>query len=338
MHILVTGASGFLASHIILRLLQDGHTVRGSVRNTAKGAGIRAALAAQGADVSALEIVALDLTSDTGWDAAMVGISTLIHTASPFVTTIPDDEADLIRPAVDGTRRALNAALGAGVKRIVLTSSEAAVTRGHAKGNHGPFGEADWTDITGADVTPYFKSKTLAEREAWKIMRDAGRENDLSVINPGFILGPMLDQDSGTSGALVARMMGGKLPGAPDVYLACVHVDDVVAVHVAAIADPRGFGRRILVSNDCISFGDVADILAQAFPQYARALPTRRLPSFVVRLVALGMKDARGSLPLLGRRFAVDHGLAREILGRDLVATDEAVRAMGRSLIAHGVV
>lgn len=333
--ILVTGASGFLASHVILQLLQAGHTVRGSVRTQAKGDHIRAVLQSHGADTTKLEFVELDLTKDDGWAGAMAGVHYLIHTASPFVTYIPDDEDELIRPAVEGTQRALNAALAAGVKRIVLTSSEVATARGHGKGNEGPFDESDWSNLDGADMTPYFKSKTLAEREAWRIMEQAGRKDDLSVVNPGFILGPLLEEDAGTSGGLIAKMMNGKLPGAPDVYLGCVDVRDAAELHVRAIDDSRGFGRRIFAANDAISFGEVADILAQSFPEYAAKLPTRRLPNFIVRLVALVNKDARGSVPILGVKYSLVHVLAAEILGQNLTPAKDAVIAMGQSLIDY---
>ncbi len=336
--VFVTGASGFLASHVILQLLEAGHRVRGSVRNEAKGTRIREVLAGHGADISRLEIVPLDLTEDAGWAGAMSGIETLIHTASPFSTIIPEDENEMIGPAVGGARRAVNAALEEGVGRIVLTSSEVAMARGHAKDNQGPFGEADWSDLDGPGITPYFKSKTLAEHEAWDIMEAAGRRDDLSVINPGFILGPLLEEDPGTSGALIGEMMKGGMPGAPNLYFSCVDVRDVAALHVLAMEDARAFGRRIPVSKGFDSFGDLADMLAAEFPQYARKLPTRRLPDFVVRLVSLVMKDARSALPLLGRKFTVEHAFAEELLGRALRETREAISETGRTLIKYGIV
>lgn len=334
--ILVTGASGFLASHVVLQLLAGGHRVRGSVRNEARAGRIRKALDGQGARTERLDFVRLDLTSDHGWAAAMDGIDFLVHTASPFVTYIPDDEDELIRPAVEGTERALRAALDASVKRVVLTSSEAAVVRGHPKNRNAAFSEADWAVIDGPGMTPYFRSKTLAEQKAWQIMEAAGRRADLTVINPGFILGPLLDDDVGTSGALIQRFMKGGGPGMPRLVAAVVDVRDVAELHVRALDDARGFGRRILIANDTVTFGDLADTLAAEFPE--RGIVTRRLPDWLVRVVGLFDREARGAVPMLRTNYQLEHELAEAMLGRALVGTNEAVLAMARSQVTLGLV
>ena len=172
--VLVTGASGFLASHIILKLLSQGVAVRGSVRNAAKGEHISNILQRHEADTSKLSFVELDLMSDAGWQEAMQDVKFLIHTASPFITHLPKHEDEVIRPAVEGTRRALTAALSTGVERIVLTSSEVAVGRGHTKSPERILTETDWSDVDAPGMTPYFKSKTLAEKAAWTIIVTSG--------------------------------------------------------------------------------------------------------------------------------------------------------------------
>jgi dihydroflavonol-4-reductase len=331
--VLVTGASGFLASHIVLKLLSQGVAVRGSVRNAAKGEHIRKVLQQHGADTSKLSFVELDLMSDGGWQEAMHGVKHLIHTASPFITHLPKHEDEVVRPAIDGTRRALSAALSAGVERIVLTSSEVAVGRGHTKSPERILTEADWSDVDAPGMTPYFKSKTLAERAAWAIMEEAGRRDDMTVINPGLILGPLLEEDFGTSGGIIRKMMSGQFPGAPDLHFSIVDVRDATDLHILAMTDERGFGHRIFASDSTVSFKQTAEMLAEAFPQYKRKLPTRPLPNFLVRLVSLFDADARASKRMLGLRFELDNSLAQALLGRPLINARSAITATGQSLI-----
>jgi dihydroflavonol-4-reductase len=336
--VLLTGISGFLASHIALKLLKSGHTVRGSVRNNKKGEHVRQVLEHHGADTSKLSFLTLDLMSDDNWQEAMDGVSVLVHTASPFLTSIPKDENEVILPAVEGTKRALNAALASGVNRVVLTSSEVAVARGHPNSRSKPFTEVDWSDVNSPSMTPYFKSKTMAEKEAWNIMEKAGRRDDLTVVNPGFILGPLLEEDTGTSGAIIQKMLRGKFPGAPNIYFTIVDVRDAADLHIISMTDKRAFGRRVFASGPSVSFKEIADLLARAFPEYAAKLPTRHLPDFMVRLVGLFDPDARASVRSLGRRFELDHALAEALLGRELLDTNTAVTAMGQSLIEQQLI
>lgn len=331
--VLVTGASGFLGSHILLKLLAEGYNVRGSVRSAAKGEHIRKVLETHGADTAKLSFVELDLMRDDGWDAAMQGVDYLLHTASPFVTKIPKDADELVKPAREGTRRALNAALKSDVKRIVLTSSMVAACHGHEKSRTKPYGEADWSNPTGKDVTPYILSKTLAEQDAWKIMEAAGRRDDLSVINPGFILGPLLETDIGTSGAIIHRMMTGDFPGMPDIYFSVVDVRDAAELHILAMHDAAVFGHRVFSAGPSFSMQDIAKSLAASLPAYADKIPTRRLPDFLVRLIGLFDGDVKTAATLLGCKHPMDTSLVVPLLGREMISTDQAIRDMGQSLI-----
>lgn len=264
--VLLTGISGFLGGHIALQLLGAGYTVRGSVRNLDKADKVRATLVRHGADVSRLEFVALDLLSDKGWRQAMDGCRYLMHTASPFVVKMPDDKMDLIRPAVEGTERALNAALAAGIEHIVLTSSMAAIAYGHDTSRTTPFTAQDWTDLNGRDVNAYIESKTLAERRAWEIMRAAGQERRLSTINPSAVLGPLLDDDPGTSAGIVLRLLDGSVPALPRIPFVIVDVRDVAAGHVRAMTDPEAAGRRFPMGERAMLMADVAGIVRAALP------------------------------------------------------------------------
>lgn len=331
--VFITGISGFLASHIALQLLKSGASVTGSVRSLDKGERIRTVLESHGADTSRLSFTELDLLKDDGWNDAIAGHDYLIHTASPFVTTIPKDPQILVKPAVEGTVRALNAGMATSVKRIVLTSTIGAVAYGHGKNNQEILTEKSWTNIDGADVTPYVLSKTLAERKAWQIVEDAGQKNILTVINPGLILGPVLENDVGTSGALILKMLQGGFPGSPNLCFACVDVRDAASLHINAMENDEFAGRRCLAAENSIRLVDLARGMARDFPNYAKKLPTRQLPDFMVRLVALFDGDAKTAAKTIGYWHNLDSSEAVKLLGRDLIGPEIAARDMAQSMI-----
>ena len=336
--VLLTGVSGFLGGHVANTLLAAGYQVRGSVRNLAKGDKVRATLAKAGADVGRLEFVALDLLKDDGWDAAAEGCRFLAHTASPFVLQMPADKMELIRPATEGTERALNAGLKAGVERIVLTSSIAAIAYGHDRNRTTPFSAADWTDLEGREGNAYIDSKTRAERRAWEIMKAAGREADLAVINPSGIFGPLLDEDPGTSGQLIIRLLKGGMPFAPRLNFSVIDVRDVAAAHVAALAAPNAGGRRFILGEQTMWFMQAADILRRRFPAYARKLPRFEAPDWLMRIIGLFDKDVRFIVGELGVVQPLDSSDALAMLGRPFIAAETALTAMAESLIAFKLV
>jgi dihydroflavonol-4-reductase len=336
--VLLTGVSGFLGGHVALALLGAGYQVRGSVRNLAKADQVRATLAKAGADTSRLEFVALDLLKDDGWEEAAQGCRYLVHTASPFVLEMPKDKMDLIRPAIEGTERALSAGLKAGVDRIVLTSSMAAIAYGHDRGRDAHFTAADWTNLEGHGVNAYTESKTRAERRAWAMMKAAGREADLVSINPSGIYGSLLDEDPGTSVALIQRLLKGGLPAAPRFIFPIIDVRDVAAAHVAALTSASAGGQRIPMGEGAVSMMEVANIMRRRFPERAGKLPRFQMPDWGVRLFALVDPQVRDNLGELGNTRRLDSSPAIALLGRNLVAPDAALIASVESLIARGLV
>ena len=332
--VLLTGISGFIAGHVALRLLQDGYDVRGTVRAIDKADAVRGLLAASGADIDRLSLVAADLTDDAGWAEAAAGCRYVLHTASPFPASPPRDRHALVPAAVDGTLRVIAAAKRAGAERIVLTSSAAAIYSAHPPRPGETYGETDWSDTQSPDISGYALSKTLAERAAWGASRDAGL--DLVAINPSLVLGPLQGAGAaggaGTSAALIRAVMEGRMPVVPDVAFALADVRDVADAHLAAMTNPSAVGRRFALSSGSLSLIEIGAVVGEACPGDARRLPRFTLPDRVVRLAAILSPQARAAVPELGRRKLLDTSPARDILGLSPRSPEDAVAAMARSI------
>lgn len=338
-NILVTGGSGFVGGHVILQLLDAGHDVRTTVRSLAKEQAVRDTLAHAGAkNLDRLSFVAADLNQDEGWAQAVAGCDYVQHVASPFPLAQPKDENDLIRPAVDGTLRVLRAARDAGVKRVVLTSSFAAIGYGHGD-QATPYTEADWTNVDGPAVQPYMKSKTLAERAAWDFIEREGNGLELAVVNPVGIFGPVLNEDLSTSIEIIKHMLEGGLPGAPRLYFGVVDVRDVAGMQIKAMTAPEAKGERFLaIAGDPVSIYDMSVILQQGMGEKAAKAKLRQVPDWLMRIMALFNPLAREAGPRLGIRAAASNAKARELLGWQFRSNEEAIVASGESLIRLGIV
>jgi dihydroflavonol-4-reductase len=280
-----------------------------------------------------LTFVTLDLTSDAGWQDAMKDCAALVHTASPFPIKQPRNPEDLIRPAVDGTERALRAAVSAGIGRVIVTSSSAAIFDS-SRPTGQIFTEADWADANGAPENPYSNSKVMAERAAWKLADREGLR--LTTINPTLILGPSLDAHFGSSIGLVRRLMKGRDPMLPRVGFSMVDVRDVALAHVRALERDETAGERLITSAGSMWLTDWGRVLKDAYPK--RRIPTLTAPKLFLRLLAIFDAEARAALPGIGRREEVSAEKARRMLSLDFIPADEALRASAASLVEMGLV
>jgi nucleoside-diphosphate-sugar epimerase len=336
--VLVTGGSGFIGSHTILQLLAAGHQVRTTVRNLEREDDVRAMLKRGGAEPGErLRFIAADLKKDAGWRDAADGCEYVLHVASPFPETVPKHEDELIVPAREGTLRVLRAARDAGVKRVVLTSSFAAIGYGHEPQSV-PFTEKDWTDVNGEGVAPYAKSKTLAERAAWDFIAREGGSLELSVINPVGVFGPVLGPDYSTSILIVQRLMDGAMPGLPRLYFGAVDVRDVADLHIRAMTDAAAKGQRFLaVAGDFVSVLDIAKVLKRRVGVAAKRVPTRELPNWIVRLASLRDPAVKQILPELGKEKNATSEKAQRVLGWRPRSNEEAIVATAESLVQLGL-
>ncbi len=336
--VLVTGGSGFIGAHCILQLLEAGYRVRTTVRSLAREPEVRTMLEAGGARPgAAISFVAADLMSDTGWPEAVSGCDFVHHVASPFPAAPPKHEDELIKPARDGALRVLRAARDAGVKRVVLTSSFAAIGYGSSPGGN-RFTEENWTDPTGGDVGAYVKSKTLAERAAWDFVAREGGALELSVVNPVGVFGPVLGPDYSTSIMIVRRLMDGDMPGCPRLSFGIVDVRDVSDLHLRAMTSPAARGERFLaIAGDFMTIQEIAFRLKARMGELAARVPTRLLPNWLVRFVSLFDKSVALIVPELGKPKNASNEKARRVLGWSPRSPEDAIVATAESLVRLGL-
>ena len=334
----VTGGSGFIGSHAILQLVAAGHTARATIRNLKREGDVRAMLARGGMAADApLSFHAADLTDDAGWAGAIQGCDYVLHVASPFPARVPKNDDELIVPAREGALRVLRAARTAGVRRVVLTSSFAAIGYGHPPART-QFDENDWTVPDASGVPAYPKSKTLAERAAWDFVEREGHGLELSVVNPTAVFGPILGPDFSTSIVLVQRLMNGAVPGLPKLRFGVVDVRDVADLHIRAMTNPAAKAERFIAVGDGFkSIHEIALILKGRMGSAAARVPTRQLPDWLVRLAAFWDPSIRVIATELGKRKNAGHDKAARLLGWSPRPDEDAIAATAESLARFGL-
>ena len=337
-NVLVTGITGFLGSHVALQLLNRGYAVKGTMRDLRRKASILEVLKRNSADIKNLSFAEAHLTNRIDWARAMEGIDYVMHIASPLPFDLVKDENDLIIPAREGTLNVLEAAQTHHVKRVVVTSSIAAIGYGH-KIKDRIFTEDDWTDITDEkDCSPYIKSKTIAEKAAWEFVNQENIDLEIAVINPGYILGPLLEKDYSDSAEVVKKILEGKFPGLPRLSLPLVDVRDTASLHIMAMEHPQAAGHRFICVNESYWIAEIAKILRNSLPDFSHKIKTRVLPDILVRFFSLFDREVRTIINNLGHYYQYDNTKAREMLGWRPRSNEEAILTMADALIKFDLV
>jgi nucleoside-diphosphate-sugar epimerase len=334
--VLVTGGSGFLAGWCLVELLRRGYRVRTTVRDLAREPEVRAAIGSEVDPGDRLTVLAADLLADAGWEQAVSGCDYVLHVASPFPPVQPRDPDELIVPAREGTLRVLRASLDAGVDRIVVTSSVAAISGG-GKPVSGPLTEENWSDPDNPRLSHYARSKTIAERAAWDFMRERGATGRLATVNPGAILGPVLEDDRSYSLEAIERLLRG-MPGVPRIGFNFVDVRDVVDLQIRAMTDPEVGGERFIAVQSFMWMSEVAAVLRDRLGADAERVPTRSVPNLVVRAMAIFDPGIRSIVGQLGKKTQVSSEKARARLGWSPRPIEDTIADCARSLLDRGVV
>ncbi|HTI30502.1 MAG TPA: NAD-dependent epimerase/dehydratase family protein [Sphingomonas sp.] len=337
--VLVTGASGFIAGHAIVQLIERGYRVRGTLRSLKRADEVRGWLTRyMGRDPGdTLEFVEAELTHDRGWSEAMAGVRYVLHVASPIPPSLPKHPDELIVPAREGTLRVMRAAAAAEVERVVQTSSTAAITYGTDPTGR-TYTEEDWTVVADPAQMPYVASKTFAERAAWDELPKLPRKLEWATVNPALVIGPVMDKDASASIEAISKLLDGSVPGLPRFGWPMVDVRDLADLHIRAMTDPKAAGERFLGSGPALWMGDVAAILKQRLGARAKRAPTRKLPDFVVRLVGLFDPAVRSQVFDLGKIRHASSAKAERLLGWTQRPIEDAIVDTAESLFAVGAI
>jgi len=338
--VLVTGGTGFVGVHCILQLLQKGYNVKTTLRSLKRKDEVIEMLKTGGIiSFDNLAFIETDLTKDDNWDEAMKDCDYVLHVASPIFLSLPKDENEMIRPAVDGALRVLKAARNAGVKRIVMTSNFGAVGYSHKNPND-EITETDWTEPNEKGLSSYNKSKVMAERAAWDFIKNEGGDLELSVINPVGIFGPSLGPDISSGFELLRNLLNGSMKAVPNLTMNIIDVRDVADLHIRAMTNTEAKGQRFLaLAGGKISMPEIALLIKKKMPEVAHNVSTKRLPDWLVSLTGLFSPQAKNIASMLRANRNTSNAKAREILGwKPLSNNEEAIMASIESMIKYKVI
>jgi len=336
--VLLTGISGFLGSHTAIQLLNKGYKVTGTVRNLSRANELKTIIQKHTPHIAHLNIVEADLNAETKWKELTKNIDFIQHIASPFPRVLPKHESELIDPAKNGVLSILKYASANNVKRVVVTSSIAAVVYGKNKNElHTTFTENDWTNESNKkDSTPYFRSKTIAEKAAWEFITTDQSGLELVTVLPGAILGPVLEEDFGTSANIVIKTIDGSMPAIPKIGVDIIDVRSVADLLIKAMELPQANQQRYFASSGYLSFKDIAEILKKEYPD--RKIPSRELPDFLIKLLSIFEIALKPILIDLGIKRKIDRSKAYKELNWQPLPIEEAILSCAGSVIELGIV
>jgi dihydroflavonol-4-reductase len=336
--VLLTGITGFVGSHTAIQLLEKGYQVIGTLRDVKRANSIKKIIAQHTSQTDNLSFAEADIQDEHVWRKLMVGVNYVQHIASPFPKVMPKNENDLIIPARQGNINILSAASACGVKRVVITSSTAAISYGQPKERRRrTFDETDWTDLdSGNDITPYFKSKTLSEKAAWDFMKNDNSGVELSVVCPGLILGPLLEEDFNASANVVIKLLDGSMPAVPQMGFDMVDVRSIASLLILAMEQPGARNQRYIGSSGYITFQDIAGILKRAYPKMK--IPSIKLPNFMVHILSLFDATLKPVLLDLGTERKMNNSKAINDLGWKPIKPEAAVLSSAASILQLGIV
>ncbi|MDJ1505886.1 aldehyde reductase [Xanthocytophaga agilis] len=335
--VLLTGITGFVGSHTAIQLLEKGYQVLGTLRDMKKAEAIKRAISKH-TRTDNLRFVEADIQDPNIWRQIMADVDYVQHIASPFPKVMPKDENELIVPAKLGNIHILSAAVSNNVKRVVITSSSAAITYGQPiERRKGRFDETNWTDLNRKDdLTPYFKSKTIAEKAAWDFMQHEKSGLELTVVCPGLILGPLLAEDFSASINVVVKALDGSLPAIPQIGWEVVDVRSIAALLILAMEKPQAANQRYIGSAGYLTYSEINKVLQKAYP--AKKLPSRKLPNFLVRMLSLFDATIKPVMLDLDTERKMDNSKAIKDLGWKPVKPEESVLSCAESVFQLGLV
>ncbi|MAJ18890.1 MAG: aldehyde reductase [Euryarchaeota archaeon] len=332
--VLVTGGTGFIGLHCLQQLLDKGYKVRTTIRSESRKQEVMEAMKKHSSNCENLEFFIADLLSDDGWSEAVTGSKYVLHVASPFFLGEPENEDVFIKPAVEGTLRVLKACADSDVQKVVLTSSFAAVGYGHSREKE-VYTEEDWSSVDG-EISPYAKSKTLAEKAAWEFVEnlEESKKFELTVINPVAVTGPMLTSDIGSSNDFLLKLISGSMPACPKIHMGYIDVRDVAKAHIFSMTEEKTNGERIIVSENEMFFAEVGKTLNEAG---FKKSPTKEMPNFLVKIMSLFVGELKTLLSALNRKGDIDKTKAKSFFNWDFISTEQSVTETAQQLQDMGL-
>ena len=332
--VLVTGGTGFIGLHCLQQLLDKGYKVRTTIRSESRKQEVMDAMKKHSSNCENLEFFIADLLNDDGWKEAVEGSKYVLHVASPFFLGEPENEDVFIKPAVEGTLRVLKACADTDVQKVVLTSSFAAVGYGHSREKE-VYTEEDWSSVDG-EISPYAKSKTLAEKAAWEFVEslEESKKFELTVINPVAVTGPMLTNDIGSSNDFLLKLISGSMPACPKIHMGYIDVRDVAKAHIFSMTEEKTNGERIIVSESEMFFAEVGKTLNEAG---FKKSPTKEMPNFLVKIMSLFVGELKTLLSALNRKGDIDKTKAKSFFNWDYISTEQSVTETARQLQDMGL-